>query len=55
MDGGDLDEADTYTIAGVKSNYETISNLSLAVGSFITDDDDENKEKVCVLGASVAV
>ena len=51
---GDLDEADTYTIAGVKSNYETISNLSLAVGSFITDDDDENKEKVCVLGASVA-
>ena len=54
VDGGDLDEADTYTIAGVKSNYETISNLSLAVGSFITDDDDENKEKVCVLGASVA-
>ena len=45
VDGGDLDEADTYTIAGVKSNYETISNLSLAVGSFITDDDDENKEK----------
>ena len=28
VDGGDLDEADTYTIAGVKSNYETISNLS---------------------------
>lgn len=54
VDGGDLDEADTYTIAGAKSNYETISNLSLAVGSFITDDDDENKEKVCVLGASVA-
>ena len=54
VDGGDLDEADTYTIAGVKSNYEAISNLSLAVGSFITDDDDENKEKVCVLGASVA-
>ena len=37
VDGGDLDEADTYTIAGVKSNYETISNLSLAAGSFITD------------------
>lgn len=54
VDGGDLDEADTYTIAGVKSNYEPISNFSLAVGSFITDDDDENKEKVCVLGASVA-
>ena len=31
-----------------------ISNLSLAVGDFITESDDENKEKVCVLGASVA-
>lgn len=53
VDGGDLDEADTYTIAGVKSNYETISNLSLAVGSFITDDDDENKKKSACSGASV--
>lgn len=54
VDGGDLEEETSYTIAGVKSNYETISNLELAVGSFITDSDDENKEKVCVLGATVA-
>lgn len=54
VDGGDLEEETSYTIAGVKSNYETISNLELAVGSFITDTDDENKEKVCVLGATVA-
>ena len=54
VDGGDLDEAQTYSIAGVKDNYATISNLSLAVGDFITESDDENKEKVCVLGASVA-
>lgn len=54
VDGGDLDEAQTYSIAGVKENYATISNLSLAVGDFITESDDENKEKVCVLGASVA-
>ncbi len=54
VDGGDLDEETSYTIAGVKSNYESISNLELAVGSFITDSDDENKEKVCVLGATVA-
>ena len=54
VDGGDLDEETSYTIAGVKSNYESISNLELAVGSFITDSDDENKEKVCVLGAAVA-
>lgn len=54
VDGGDLEEETTYTIAGVKSNYEKISNLSIAIGSFITDSDDENKEKVCVLGASLA-
>ena len=54
VDGGDLDEAQTYSIAGVKDNYAAISNLSLAVGDFITESDDENKEKVCVLGASVA-
>ncbi len=54
VDGGDLDEAQTYSIAGVKDNYAAISNLSLAVGDFITESEDENKEKVCVLGASVA-
>lgn len=54
VDGGDLEEATTYTIAGVKENYATISNLNLAVGEFITESNDENKEKVCVLGASVA-
>lgn len=54
VDGGELEEATTYTLAGVKENYATISNLTLAVGEFITESDDENKEKVCVLGASVA-
>lgn len=54
VDGGDLDEAQTYSIAGVRDNYAAISNLSLAVGDFITESDDENKEKVCVLGTSVA-
>lgn len=54
VDGGDLDEAATYTIAGVKENYADMSNLSVAVGEFILASDDENKEKVCVLGASVA-
>lgn len=54
VDGGELEEAGTYTVAGVKPEYEDISNLELAVGSFVTDSDDENKEKVCVLGAGVA-
>lgn len=54
VDGGELEEATTYTIAGVKENYATISNLTLAAGEFITESNDENKEKVCILGASVA-
>ena len=54
VDGGELEEATTYTVAGVKENYAGISNLTLAVGAFITESNDENKEKVCVLGASVA-
>lgn len=54
VEGGELEEAQSYTIAGVKSNYESISNLELSVGEFITDSNDENKEKVCVLGANVA-
>lgn len=54
VDGGDLDEATSYTIAGVKSNYESISNLGISIGAFITDSNEENKEKVCVLGYTVA-
>lgn len=54
VDGGELEEAQSYTIAGVKSEYASISNLTLAAGSFLTDEDDENKEKVCVLGAEIA-
>lgn len=54
VEGGELEEAATYTIGGVKENYADMSNLSLAVGEFITEYEDENKEKVCVLGAAVA-
>ena len=54
VDGGDLDDAESYTIAGVKSNYAGMSNLTMAAGSFIESSDETNKEKVCVLGYSVA-
>ena len=54
VDGGDLDEAESYTIAGVKNNYVSMSNLTMAVGSFIESSNETNKEKVCVLGYSVA-
>ena len=54
VEGGELDEASTYTVAGVKDNYGTISNLETAIGEFFSEESDETKEKVCVLGAEVA-
>ncbi|MEA4889322.1 MAG: FtsX-like permease family protein [Clostridiaceae bacterium] len=54
VDGGDLEEETTYTIAGVKSDYAGMSNLNVAIGDFITDGNEENAEKICVLGASIA-
>lgn len=54
VDGGELEEATTYTVAGVKYNYAEMSNLELAIGSFITEDDDTYKNKYCVLGYDVA-
>ncbi|MBO5281945.1 MAG: ABC transporter permease [Lachnospiraceae bacterium] len=54
VEGGDLDSASYYTIAGVQDNYDTISNLEMSIGDFLTEENNENKEKVCVLGYSVA-
>lgn len=54
VEGGELDEASSYTIAGVKSNYNTVSNMTLSIGEFLTDENETSKEKVCVLGANVA-
>lgn len=54
VEGGELDSASSYTIAGVKHNYADMSNISMSIGSFLTEEDEESKEKNCVLGASVA-
>ena len=54
VEGGELESAGSYTIAGVKSNYMTISNLSMITGEFLSGENDENKEKYCVLGYSAA-
>lgn len=54
IEGGDLDSASYYTVAGVQDNYATISNLEMAIGDFLTEENNEGKEKVCVLGATVA-
>lgn len=54
VEGGDLEESQNYVIAGVKDNYDSISNLTLSIGEFFSEESDETKEKVCVLGAEVA-
>ena len=54
IEGGNLEEATSYSIAGVLSNYQEMSNTSLYVGDFISDVNEENKEKVCVLGYNIA-
>lgn len=54
VEGGDMDSAAYYTVAGVQDNYAGISNLEMAIGEFLTEENNESKEKVCILGASAA-
>ena len=54
VEGGDLDSSSSYTIAGVKYNYAEMSNMTMLVGDFLTEENDENKEKYCVLGYTAA-
>lgn len=54
VDGGELEESASYTVAGVQSNYAALSNMELVIGEFLGDDDDTYKEKVCVLGYDAA-
>lgn len=53
--GGVLEEETEYTIAGVSSGYSSVSNLTMAVGEFITEDDDANVSKVAILGYNLAM
>lgn len=53
--GGNLEEETEYTVAGVKPEYQSMSNLSMAIGDFITDEDDENESKIAVIGYSLAL
>ncbi len=54
VEGGDLTEAATYPIAGVYDSYYTVSNLKMAEGEFLTDQDNDLKSRVCVLGSQTA-
>lgn len=53
-EGGELESASYYTVAGVMENYASISNLSINAGQFISETNNDSKEKVCVLGSDVA-
>ena len=52
--GGNIEETESYTIAGTLSDYAELSNLTMLFGDYLTDADNENKTKVCVLGYSAA-
>ncbi len=52
--GGNIEETESYTVAGTLSDYASLSNLTLMFGDYLTDADNENKNKVCVLGYSAA-
>ncbi len=54
VEGGNLTEEATYTVAGVYDSYYTVSNLKMAAGEFLTDQDNDLKSRVCVLGSQTA-
>lgn len=52
--GGNIEDSESCTIAGTLSNYAELSNLSMLFGDYLTDSDNENKSKICVLGYTAA-
>ncbi|MGN1137595.1 MAG: ABC transporter permease [Oscillospiraceae bacterium] len=54
VSGGELEDETEYTVAGVMSDYQSISNLELLYGEFYDEFDEEDKAKVCVLGYTAA-
>lgn len=53
--GGNLEDYTEYTIVGTQESYQYISNLSLLIGDFITEYDEENEVRCVILGYDVAV
>ena len=50
----ELDDETDETIVGCMPDYQNISNLSMLAGDFITQDDQDNKNKVAVVGYNLA-
>lgn len=55
VEGGTLEEELSSTIVGATSEYVDITNLELLMGEFFTDTDNEELERVAVLGYDAAV
>lgn len=41
--GGNIEETESYTVAGTLSDYASLSNLTLMFGDYLSDADNENK------------
>lgn len=54
VDGGYLEEETDYDLIGVLPEYQEISNLELLQGDFISEEDEEDKSKVAVIGYGLA-
>lgn len=52
--GGSMDSTESMDVVGILDNYDKVSNLSVEIGEFISEDDNINSNKVCVIGYSVA-
>lgn len=50
----ELDTETDETVVGCLPEYQSISNLQLLTGEFITQDDQDNKSKVAVIGYKLA-
>ena len=54
VEGGDLEDETDYTVVGVLPDYQSISNLELLQGDFISEDDQDTKNKIAVIGYGLA-
>lgn len=52
--GGTLEEENSYTVVGALPDYKSISNLELLQGDFISNENQEEKSKVVVIGYRLA-
>ena len=55
VEGGILEDSLSSTIVGATTDYADITNLELLQGQFFTDTDNEDLERVAVLGYDAAV